>query len=107
MATHVFVPYSPRSFEGICADVVAAYPNAHITAMVIDGEQPPSDVDVLIVSRSAHVGAVALPCGKPRVVVATGGPTPLGVAAVLLAQRISAPLIDVQRDGIKELNTTA
>lgn len=110
---YVFIPYSPRSWEGLSADAAREYPGAEMFALVLDGECPPPDIGVIRVTREGRPGAPVDATGAPielsasgdRVVVANGGPTPLGVAAVLLAQRMRAALVNLQRDVVVELAT--
>ena len=103
MKTYVFVPYSGRSFDGICADVRRHFGDeATIVALYLEHETPPPGLR-LAATKYGDVGLIALERGGERVVVANGGPTPLGVAAVLLSQRIGARLVNVQRDEIIEM----
>jgi len=104
--TIVFVPYSPRSFAGIAGDVFKIWPDAELIPLVLVGEQPPDGYRSLAVDESGHFGLFAMPKGAAVAVVANGGPTPLGVAAVLLSQRVNAPLWNVQRDGHSKLNNS-
>lgn len=102
--TLVFVPFSPRSFDGIAADVIRAMPDAEVIALVIEGEVPPDGMRHLLVSKTGHFGLFAFEQGTTLSVVANGGPTPLGVGAVLLSQRLGCKLLNVQRDGVVEIN---
>jgi len=104
LGTLVFVPYSERSFVGISGDVLLHRPDAEIVAMVMEGETPPEGVRSLSVARTGHFDLFVAERGRPTAVVANGGPTPLGVAAVLLSQRLRAYLWNVQRDGITAMN---
>jgi hypothetical protein len=103
----VFVPFSAKSFNGIKNDVVERLGNPEVIALVLEGEEPPAGVRCLRVMRDGTPGLIALERGQRRAVVANGGPTPLGVAAVLLAQRLGCALLNVQRDEIIALNRQA
>ena len=105
MATIVFVPYSPRSFAGIVSDVRTLIGDCEVLALCLEGETPPDTYRHVSVSRNGDAALFAHDPGDRLLVVANGGPTPLGVAAVLLSQRFRCPLINVQRDGIVRMAT--
>jgi len=103
----VFIPYSPRSFSGIVTDVTKQWPNAEVIPMVLEGEQSPDGYGrSLSVDEAGYFELFLTPKGVGIVVVANGGPTPLGVAAVLLSQRVGGSLWNIQRDGSKQMNSS-
>jgi len=101
----VFVPYSPRSFAGIVGDVTRQWPNAEVIPLVLEGETPPDGTGrSLEVDESGHFDLFAVPSGTAIMVVANGGPTPLGVAAVLLSLRLKGQLWNIQRDSVRRMS---
>jgi len=103
----VFVPYSPRSFSGIVADATRQWPNAEVIPLVLEGEQSPAGYGrSLTVDEAGYFDLFATPKGVAIMVVANGGPTPLGVAAVLLSQRLGGSLWNIQRDASRQMNSS-
>jgi len=96
----VFIPFSDRSFSGICRDVLRHCPDVEIIAMVLEGESAPGDMRHVMVSRMGVPDPIDFEVLEVPIVIANGGPTPLGVGAVLLSQRLSCPLWNIQRDGV-------
>lgn len=97
MAVAVYIPYSPRSFEGIVRDTLAYLGDGDFVpvALVKEGEQGPDGYCHLTVDRFGQVpGSRA----QPRdIAVVNGGPTELGFAAATL--RVDRHL-NVQPDGV-------
>lgn len=99
----VFVPYSARSYDGICADVRRHYGGeCQIVPLVLEGELPPGEAYVSV-SKRGEVPKLA--CVHDRIVIANGGTTAHSVAAVLLAQRLGCALVNLQREGPCEMTT--
>jgi hypothetical protein len=104
--TTVFVPYSPRSFAGICSDVRSHIGgDVEIVALVVDWETPPEGMRSLKVAKTGNVGLYAIEVGPPRLVVANGGMTCHTIAALHLARRMGCRLINLQQDGVVEMQT--
>ncbi|MFA5954570.1 MAG: hypothetical protein WC817_03495 [Patescibacteria group bacterium] len=103
----VFIPFSPRSFEGIVRDTLAylalqGVEYVEVIALVCEGEDGPTDdqVDDRVFVREDGACLDFIPPTIDDMVVVNGGPTQLGYAAA----RIQAGRhLNVQRDGVVEL----